>query len=349
VNPAGQKLFAALWIVSAIAASGEEAVFSNSLGQQFRRLPGTNVLLSVWETRARDFTAFLQANPQVRSPLPAGLTPDHPACNLTWHEATAFCRWLTRRERELGIIGPEDRYRLPTDREWGLAAGPTRYPWGHRWPPPAAVDALFDQAATPLGLIPAGRAAPNELGFHDLTGNAFEWIADWYERRMNPMELRLEYKRLEDDGGGIRFKVLRGAAWAFRDPLNLLTDYRYPTEPDRRGGLYGFRAALELGDAPSPVLKRTPARPAVSRSSTPSATAVATSPAAAAIDRGRRIFTGQCNGCHQLFDPVPYDADSWENLMRSMRAKAKLRGHEAEELDAFLRIIRGEAAPAPAR
>jgi hypothetical protein len=195
-----------------------------------------------------------------------------------------------------------------------------------------------------------GRTPPNSLGFHELIGNVFEWVADWYEPPMNPAELRLEYKRLEDDGGGIRFKALRGAAWAFRDPLNLLADYRYPAEPDRRGGLYGFRCALELGDAPSPVLKRSAAlRGATPGPHNPAATFGGNWANGAAIHRGRRIFTGQCSGCHQLFDPVPYEKDSWENIMRSMRGKAKLRGHEAEELDVFLRFVRGEQSPTGSR
>jgi hypothetical protein len=307
--------------------------FVNSLGQKFVRLPETAVLMSVWETRVQDFEAYLRANRIAPSPLPAGLLPAQPACNLSWNDATAFARWLTRVEQAQGRIGEDDRYRLPSDAEWSLAVGAGRYPWGSAWPPPengseAGGYHPGDGAHTaPVGSFPA-----NALGLHDLGGNVFEWCLDWYERRMNPSEIRVEFKRLDDDGGGRRYKFLRGASWAFHDPLNLMSAYRYPAEPDQRGGLYGFRLVLEL-DGPRPPQKGFPPPPQVKTGGTPR------SPAPELV-RGRVLLAGRCTECHQAFDPVPYDNDSWVRLMDSMRGKAKLRGTEAADLDAYLATLR---------
>ncbi len=60
--------------------------------------------------------------------------PNHPKTNISWHEALAFCRWLTTRgiEKELWLPGTE--IRLPYEWEWQWAAtegDPIRqYPWG---------------------------------------------------------------------------------------------------------------------------------------------------------------------------------------------------------------------------
>jgi hypothetical protein len=324
---------AAEMMAGATLEAKKEKPFINSLGQKFVRLPGTNVLMCIWETRTQDFEAYLAASGIKTSPLPRGQAGALPACNLSWHEAVAFCRWLTRVEQKLGLIGDEDRYRLPGDAEWSAAVGPTRFPWGDKWPPPNPGPASIGyQPGDGPNLAAVGNCPPNALGIHDLGGNAFEWCLDWYDRKMNSSEIRIEYKRLEDDGGGRAYKVLRGASWVFRDPMNLLSGYRYPTEPDKRGGLYGFRVVLEVeGKRPAASAKVAPPKPTAP---------VAAAKAPAAIARGRSLLSGKCTECHQIFDPVPYDSESWGRIMSSMAGKAKLRGSEGADLDAFISTLR---------
>src|SRR6185369_8074087 len=127
----------------------------NSLGMKF--VPVGDALFSIWQTRVKDFEVFAKAPPTLKSTSwrEPGFKqgPEHPVVNVTWDEARLFCNWLTARERKEGLIGPNQEYRLPTDREWSTAVGlreepgPTPeardigvadvYPWGTRWPPPA--------------------------------------------------------------------------------------------------------------------------------------------------------------------------------------------------------------------
>src|SRR5690606_21906268 len=83
-----------------------------------------------------------------------------PAARVSWTEARSFCNWLTQRERQAGVIGPGQRYRLPTDHEWSCAVGlgdleeagdlpevksgcmAEHYLWGEIWPPPAGAGNL---------------------------------------------------------------------------------------------------------------------------------------------------------------------------------------------------------------
>ena len=222
--------------------------FENSLGMRFVPVVGTSVLFSIWETRGQDYAAYLEGT-GARARSQAVLKPSHPASNLSWEDSSAFCSWLTVQERESGRIGAQDHYRLPSDKEWGAAIGPDKYPWGNQWPPPKLVGGLAP-AFIPEGgenTAPVGSFAPNRFGIYDLAGNVFEWVEDWYRKEMNPDEIRLEHKLwLNEDGDGKKYKVLRGASWIMLEPMNLLSAYRYINTPAARGGLYGFRCVLEV-------------------------------------------------------------------------------------------------------
>jgi len=93
---------------------------------------------------------------------------DHAALGISWIQAEAYCEWAGRR--------------LPTEAEWEKAARGTDariYPWGNKSPEPKLVN--FDQQindTTEAGIYPKG-ASP--YGALDMAGNAWEWVADWYD------------------------------------------------------------------------------------------------------------------------------------------------------------------------
>ena len=258
---------------------------ANSLGMIFVAVPGTDIFMSVWETRVRDFNAFAmeahhkaergvwsidsdgwkRRNHSWRDPG-FSQTPDHPVCAVDWVDAMAFCDWLTRRERALGWIGTAEEYRLPTDAEWSAAAGNTRFPWGDSWPPPADAGNYFgadaitgrepgawssDLAADRFPRTsPVGSFPPNALGIFDLGGNVWEWCLDWYRHDLNSEAVRREFPALDDDAGGSKYRILRGASWTGGDPASLRIDYRRSATPDSRYTHRGFRCVLTSKPAP---------------------------------------------------------------------------------------------------
>ncbi|MBU6303155.1 MAG: SUMF1/EgtB/PvdO family nonheme iron enzyme, partial [Verrucomicrobia bacterium] len=256
--PAAPKLPA---LADRAQGATKDAPFVNSLGLEFIPLPGkAGVLMCRTETRVRDFERFVKATSHdatggaytletggwkqaggtwkdPRFPASAAQTPDHPVTCVSWEDAQAFCAWLYAEE---GV-----RYRLPTDEEWSLAVGLGKYPWGNEYPPPrgvgnyAGVEANTGAfKANNYPVIPdyddgAERTAPvasyaaNRFGFYDLGGNVLEWCEDWFRMSMNDPEIQKIYRDHGwNDGGGNKYRVLRGGSWRYGDSALLLSSGR---------------------------------------------------------------------------------------------------------------------------
>ena len=108
---------------------------------------------------------------------------NQPVIGVTWHEATAFCVWLT--EQLQGTLPEGYVVRLPSEAEWEAAAAydaqmqRRNYPWGDE--EPTLERAIYDEAKlgrpAPVGCCPAGVAACGAL---DLAGNVWELMASEY-------------------------------------------------------------------------------------------------------------------------------------------------------------------------
>lgn len=109
--------------------------------------------------------------------------PDFPAVGVSWRDATAFARWLSRETGEA--------WRLPTDAEWAFAAGArfkddalfeTDGSFAQRWL------AKYDEETALAQSLPAapqrfGAFGANERGLEDLSGNVWEWTDTCFERQ----------------------------------------------------------------------------------------------------------------------------------------------------------------------
>jgi serine/threonine protein kinase len=64
-----------------------------------------------------------------------------PASILSYNDATAFCKWLTKKALIENALPKKYCYRLPSRKEWimfATAGNPEfKYPFGNKWPPPA--------------------------------------------------------------------------------------------------------------------------------------------------------------------------------------------------------------------
>ena len=148
-----------------------------------------------------------------------------PATEVTWDEASSHCRGVGKR--------------LPTEAEWEKAARGTDsrlYPWGNQFDPLRLNSLESDLGrSSPPGSYPAG-ASP--YGVLDMSGNAWEWVADWYEADY--------YQRVpERDPPGPEegeARVIRGGSWGY-DQAFVRTANRASFLPDNRHPDIGFRCA----------------------------------------------------------------------------------------------------------
>ncbi len=99
---------------------------------------------------------------------------DYPVESVSWDDVQVFIRTLNAREGR-------QKYRLPTEAEWEYAAragAATAYCFGSD---ARRLDVYAWYAANARGTThPVGQRQPNAWGLHDMHGNVWEWVQDWY-------------------------------------------------------------------------------------------------------------------------------------------------------------------------
>jgi hypothetical protein len=224
------------------ALATRENPFVNGLGLPFVPIVGHQTLFCIWLVRVLDYRLYCEEAGEEFPPCDFPQAPDHPVVGVTWHEATAFCEWLTQRERARGLLSGAFAFRLPEDREWSSAvgllsepwktpqerSGKTKgYPWGPSFPPPPGAGNYHPSLAVDdfRETSPVWSFAPNAAGIHDLGGNVWEWCLDAYDR--------------ESDR-----RVLRGASCFNDDDEYLMSSFRDKNAPDQRRNNNGMRIVL---------------------------------------------------------------------------------------------------------
>jgi formylglycine-generating enzyme required for sulfatase activity/serine/threonine protein kinase len=97
-----------------------------------------------------------------------------PVVNVTYNDATEFCKWLSGKEGR--------QYRLPTEAEWEYAcrAGSTTRFYNGDDPNALSKIANFGKLSAKDGryTLPVGQFAPNNFDLYDMSGNVSEWCSD---------------------------------------------------------------------------------------------------------------------------------------------------------------------------
>lgn len=276
-NSSSTNVQAGAMTATGVTARAQESprpgqAWTNSLGMEFVPVPGTEVLFCKWETRVRDFEAFVkdtgydatkgvyslkkgnwgQLDNTWKNP---GFAQDgtHPVVGVNWNDAKAFCIWLTEKERKVGRLKFGQEYRLPEDWEWSGAVGLDEdkngapkdkddkikdvYPWGRNWPPPND----------------AGNYAGSEAKDADWTLTATNGFRDNHPRTAPVGSYRTNDLGICDLGGNVwewcedklaGGRVLRGGSWHDNFAGDLLSSHRNHFESGVRFVDYGFRVVV---------------------------------------------------------------------------------------------------------
>jgi len=203
------------------------------------------------------FEAFVQASgyrPGDENCL-RGL-PNHPVVSVSWHDALAYCQWLTVRLQEWpetpeplahGLRAAGWCVTLPSEAEWEKAARGSdgrRYPWGDE--PDLNCANYYETGigkTSAVGCFPGG---VSPYGVEEMSGNVFEWTRSLWGPERDTLTFPYPYK--PDDGReqlqalDTMFRVVRGGS-AWLDPWRARCAYRSSAEA-RCAYLVGFRVVV---------------------------------------------------------------------------------------------------------
>ena len=167
---------------------------------------------------------------------------NEPVTQVSWNDAMAYAKWAGKR--------------LPTEAEFeyaergGLVG--KKYAWGDELTPGDQYRANWWQGVFParnlgadgfIGRAPVGSFPANGYGLYDMTGNVWEWCADWFGEiyyRTSPRDNPRGPTAGQD-------RVIRGGSWLCSD--NYCTGYRVAarnhTAPDTGLNNLGFRCVRD--------------------------------------------------------------------------------------------------------
>jgi sulfatase modifying factor 1 len=162
---------------------------------------------------------------------------ERPAAMVTWHDARAFCAWLSARsqERAAGRV-----YSLPTEAqwEWAARAGSATPRYFGDTDKDQAAHSWFNHTYTPnpkhesngRGRQPVAKLKPNAWGLYDMLGNVWEWCED---------------RRIDESTGEQREPVMRGGSWR-SGAFHCTAVAHDPGDPNQRGDNIGLRVACRV-------------------------------------------------------------------------------------------------------
>ncbi|MXY45970.1 MAG: formylglycine-generating enzyme family protein [Chloroflexi bacterium] len=167
---------------------------------------------------------------------------NHPVTHISWNDAMEYCKWAGKR--------------LPTEAEWEYAArgglAQKRYAWGDELTPGGEHRCNIWQGAFPddnsaddgyKGTAPVNAYEPNGYGLYNVSGNVWEWTADWFSPTFH---INAPSDNPQGPPAG-QAKTIRGGSYLCHDSYcnRYRVAARTSNTPDSSTGNLGFRCVRD--------------------------------------------------------------------------------------------------------
>lgn len=181
--------------------------------------------------------------------------PRQPKVGVSWQHADRFCR--------------ENGKHLPTEAEWEKAARGTDgrlYPWGDE-KATCKHAVIKDHRGRSCGVKKRGTSrdtgrtfevasrAANQYGLYDMSGNAWEWVADWYSASYARCGKACTGENPKGPCAGAAAcrghfeRVVRGGSWYWEAEYATTIARRAHAPENKPYHHYGFRCAASIPEA----------------------------------------------------------------------------------------------------
>jgi sulfatase modifying factor 1 len=172
--------------------------------------PGGDFYLSATEVTFDQFDAYCSETKK-KKPIAEFGRGNHPVINVNVSDAAGYCEWLSKKTGQ--------KIRLPEEKEWEFAAKGGNKSKGFIYSGSNIIDEVaWYSSNSSEATHEVGTKGPNELGFHDMTGNVWEWCGT--------------------------SGIIRGGSWRYEGNPCKIKD-RYTNYPLGRGNNFGFRILRE--------------------------------------------------------------------------------------------------------
>jgi formylglycine-generating enzyme required for sulfatase activity len=188
-----------------------------------------------YEVTQAQWQARMGSNPSqfqsASSEVPAAQVPNRPVDTVSWNTIQGYLA-------QTGM-------RLPTEAEWEYAyrAGTTTAFHGYTDNLSGTNDdnlvgnIAWYGSGSGSQTRPVGGKLANGYGLHDMAGNVYEWVNDWYGGY--PADFQTDPTGPASGWG----RMFRGGSWTFDNAFGLRASHRNLTAPDGAYNSLGFRVA----------------------------------------------------------------------------------------------------------